>query len=283
MSGYLLDGQWHEGWYDTGQHRGRVRAHHAQVPQLGSPPTAPAASLPNQGATTCTCRSPVPGPIARSSLRVLKQLQRTPSPFPSSSPSCRPRAGRSATSSPITCMAARICIRSTPGHDRRTPAAYLLPVLWDKKTRTDRQQRVERRSSACSTASSRRFARGRPLTIYPAALRPQIDEVNDFVYNNVNNGVYRCGFAADQVAYERAVNRLFTALDRAGRRLSGTAGHGRRASSLPRRTGGSSPRFCASMRCTSVTSSATATVSKTSRTSRASCARCIGSPVSRQR
>jgi putative glutathione S-transferase len=49
--------------------------------------------------------------------------------------------------------------------------------------------------------------------LYPEKLRDQIDEVNDVVFRDVNNGVYRCGFAGDQEAYERAYHRLFDRLD----------------------------------------------------------------------
>src|SRR4051812_48887101 len=56
--------------------------------------------------------------------------------------------------------------------------------------------------------------------LYPERLRHEIDEVNDFVYRDVNNGVYRCGFAGDQASYERAYDRLFAALDRLEERLT---------------------------------------------------------------
>ena len=45
-------------------------------------------------------------------------------------------------------------------------------------------------------------------------MRSRIDEINEFVYERVNNGVYRCGFAGTQAAYERAFDALFSALDR---------------------------------------------------------------------
>jgi putative glutathione S-transferase len=57
--------------------------------------------------------------------------------------------------------------------------------------------------------------------LYPEALRPEIDEVNARVYREVNNGVYRCGFAGSQDAYDRAYQRLFTALDWLSERLAG--------------------------------------------------------------
>ena len=49
--------------------------------------------------------------------------------------------------------------------------------------------------------------------LYPEALRTEIDEVNRRVYSEVNNGVYRCGFAGTQRAYDEAYDRLFTTLD----------------------------------------------------------------------
>jgi putative glutathione S-transferase len=55
---------------------------------------------------------------------------------------------------------------------------------------------------------------------YPPSLQSEIDEINSLVYENINNGVYRCGFATRQRAYNRAFHRLFTALDELEDRLS---------------------------------------------------------------
>ncbi len=57
--------------------------------------------------------------------------------------------------------------------------------------------------------------------LYPEDLRAEIDEVNSWVYTEVNNGVYRCGFAALQESYDAAYDRLFAALDRLESRLAG--------------------------------------------------------------
>ncbi|MBF6344037.1 glutathione S-transferase family protein [Nocardia cyriacigeorgica] len=57
--------------------------------------------------------------------------------------------------------------------------------------------------------------------LYPPQLRAEIDEVNQRVFTEVNNGVYRCGFAGAQDAYDAAYDRLFTALDWLGDRLAG--------------------------------------------------------------
>jgi glutathionyl-hydroquinone reductase len=55
--------------------------------------------------------------------------------------------------------------------------------------------------------------------LWPQALRAQINEINDVVYDDVNNGVYRAGFATEQKAYEEAFDRLFARLDWLGERL----------------------------------------------------------------
>lgn len=56
--------------------------------------------------------------------------------------------------------------------------------------------------------------------LYPAQLRDEIDEVNALVFKDVNNGVYRCGFSADQESYEKAYDQLFDRLDWLTERLS---------------------------------------------------------------
>jgi putative glutathione S-transferase len=61
---------------------------------------------------------------------------------------------------------------------------------------------------------------GDETDFYPPALRGEIDRINDFVYANVNNGVYRCGFAVTQESYEAAYDVLFAALDELETRLS---------------------------------------------------------------
>jgi putative glutathione S-transferase len=59
------------------------------------------------------------------------------------------------------------------------------------------------------------------LDLYPVPLREEIDALNQWVYDCVNNGVYKAGFATKQAAYEKAVTALFDALDRLEVRLEG--------------------------------------------------------------
>jgi putative glutathione S-transferase len=65
------------------------------------------------------------------------------------------------------------------------------------------------------------FHRDGAPDLYPEALRAEIDEVQQLVYEDVNNGVYRCGFAGRQESYERAHDQLFNRLDWLSERLAG--------------------------------------------------------------
>jgi glutathionyl-hydroquinone reductase len=67
-----------------------------------------------------------------------------------------------------------------------------------------------------------RFHRPGAPNLYPEALRDEIDEVNELVFRDVNNGVYRCGFATSQSAYEDAFRALFDRLDWLSERLDGS-------------------------------------------------------------
>ncbi len=103
----------------------------------------------------------------------------------------------------------------------RTDPAYsgrvTVPVLWDKQTRrivnnesAEIIRMLNSEFNACTTVKT---------DFYPAALRKEIDAVNAFVYERINNGVYKAGFAGSQRVYESAVTRLFAALDEIEARL----------------------------------------------------------------
>ncbi|OYV18192.1 MAG: putative glutathione S-transferase, partial [Methylococcaceae bacterium NSM2-1] len=51
------------------------------------------------------------------------------------------------------------------------------------------------------------------IDLYPPGFHEEIDRINAFIYENINNGVYRCGFASNQIVYEHAFKQLFNALD----------------------------------------------------------------------
>lgn len=92
-----------------------------------------------------------------------------------------------------------------------------VPVLWDKQTDTivnNESAEIVRMFNAGFGA----LASGPDL--YPEALRPEIDALNDAIYPTLNNGVYRAGFATTQTAYERAFADVFATLDSLEARLS---------------------------------------------------------------
>lgn len=106
---------------------------------------------------------------------------------------------------------------------------YTVPVLWDKKTDT----MVNNESSEIIRMFYSEFDHLLPEHLcevnkpngglYPEHLRREIDEMNDWVYHTVNNGVYKTGFAKSQEAYDANLYPLFQSLDR----LEGILGHGK--------------------------------------------------------
>lgn len=93
-----------------------------------------------------------------------------------------------------------------------------VPVLWDKKLET-----IVNNESAeiirMLNSEFNEFTQNKN-DYYPKHLRHQIDEINDLVYHNINNGVYKCGFAKSQFAYDEAFDNLFAALDKIEEKLS---------------------------------------------------------------
>src|SRR5437763_11822816 len=93
-----------------------------------------------------------------------------------------------------------------------------VPVLWDKKRRTVVNNESPEIIRMLNTAFDA-FTNVR-TDYYPAALRSEIDAVNELVYPNINNGVYRAGFATTQEAYEEAAKGIFDTLDKLEQRLA---------------------------------------------------------------
>jgi glutathionyl-hydroquinone reductase len=87
-----------------------------------------------------------------------------------------------------------------------------VPILWDTQTQT-----IVNNESAeiivILNSQFNQFASNPTFNLYPEELRESINNWNDKIYHAVNNGVYRCGFAQTQEAYDKACNQLFTALD----------------------------------------------------------------------
>jgi len=214
VSGYLDRGQWHDGWYDTRASQGEfvrtTSAFRHRVSADGSS-AVPAQAGRYHLYVSLAC------PWAHRTLiaRVLKGLQ-----------------GVVPVSVVEPVMTQGWCFSDDlPDHlhgfdylhqlyataDPQYSGRVLVPVLWDKHTRTI----VSNESGEIVRMFNDGFGElaSPAVDLYPAPLRSEIDEVNAFVYDTINNGVYRCGFATSQPAYERAFERLFAALDWAEARL----------------------------------------------------------------
>jgi putative glutathione S-transferase len=96
-----------------------------------------------------------------------------------------------------------------------------VPVLWDKKL----EKVVNNESSQILRILNSSFNElegvNKELDLYPSHLRGEIDEVNNIVYEPINNGVYKTGFAKNQEAYNEAFKELFSSLDSLESRLEG--------------------------------------------------------------
>jgi putative glutathione S-transferase len=102
-----------------------------------------------------------------------------------------------------------VYLASAPDYE----GAITVPVLWDRKSEIV----VNNESSEIIRMLNGEFddVAGYPdFDLYPEPLRAEIDALNEWIYPEINNGVYRCGFARNQEAYSRAVRILFAALDR---------------------------------------------------------------------
>jgi glutathionyl-hydroquinone reductase len=102
--------------------------------------------------------------------------------------------------------------------DPRYTGRVSVPTLWDKKRHTivnnESSEIIRMLNSAFDAFTNVR------TDYYPTELRAEIDRINDIIYPNVNNGVYRAGFATSQEAYEEAARGIFVVFDQIEERLS---------------------------------------------------------------
>jgi putative glutathione S-transferase len=219
--GYLLKGVWHEGWYDTARHAGEfVREQSLFRDWVAADGSSryPAQAGRYHLYVSYAC------PWAHRTLifRRLKNLDDVVSLS-----IVDPLMGRDgwrfsdcAGCIPDTVNGCaylhEVYTRAKPDYSGRVT----VPVLWDKQTATI----VNNESSEIIRMFNSEFAVFTDVTkdYYPGPLRRDIDTINGLVYEDINNGVYRCGFATTQEAYDRAFGRLFAALDQVEARLART-------------------------------------------------------------
>jgi glutathionyl-hydroquinone reductase len=215
VSGFLEHGKWHDGWYDTGASGGEFVRTTSQFRNWVSADGStgfPAESGRYHLYVSLAC------PWAHRTLvaRALKGLEAAISVSVVEPVMTQGWAFSQALPDHLHGFEFlhQLYALADPGYTGRV----LVPVLWDKETRTI----VSNESSEIMRMFNAAFAAfaTHEVDLYPLALREEIDRVNAFVYDSINNGVYRCGFATAQDAYEHAYERPFAALDRVEERLA---------------------------------------------------------------
>lgn len=223
--GLLVDGQWHDVWYDTKASQGRFVRSEAQfrnwVTRDGSAgPSGRAGFRAEPGRYHLYVGFACPWAHRTLILRKLKGLE--------------PLIGISAVASFMgeqgwTFEPAPETIPDSVNGVERLYELYTLadahysgratiPILWDKHERTIVSNESAEIVRMLNSAFDEVGANGNDY--YPLELRAEIDELNAFIYPNLNNGVYRAGFATTQEAYEEAATSVFAALDTLEARLA---------------------------------------------------------------
>ncbi|MDQ7010346.1 MAG: glutathione S-transferase family protein [Mariprofundaceae bacterium] len=210
--GLLINGKWRDEWYDTKSTGGRFERSEAQFCRWTGQPEFPAESGRYHLYVCYAC------PWAHRTLifRMLKGLEQHIG-VTATSPDMLENGWEYAPH-PEPLYGFRFHHQLYTKADPHYSGRVTVPVLWDKKNETI----VSNESADIIRMFNSAFDHitGNRNDYYPESLRSQIDEINAFVYDHVNNGVYKCGFATTQEAYEEAYDALFAALDELEARLS---------------------------------------------------------------
>lgn len=206
--GKLVEGVWHDVWYDTKSNKGKfVREDAGFRDWVTNQPDAK--FQPESGRYHLYVSLACPWAHRTLIFRQLKQLE-THIDVTVVCPDMMSEGWQMGLPEPLfghTCMH-QIYTQAKPDYTGRVT----VPVLWDKKHNTI----VSNESSEIIRMFNSEFNEltGNHDDYYPQALADVIDEWNEFIYPNINNGVYRCGFATTQEAYQEAFDQLFSALDK---------------------------------------------------------------------
>lgn len=216
--GLLVDGKWHDKGYDTKKSGGRFVRSESQFRDWVTTDGAPATGREHgfkaeAGRYHLYVSLACPWAHRTLILRALKKLDDAISVavvdhfMGESGWTFRKRDG--ATGDPLygADFLHQIYTRADPAYSGRVT----VPVLWDRQGETI----VSNESSEIIRMLNSAFDEWGDASVdfYPAQLRAEIDSWNERVYGPVNNGVYRCGFATTQQAYEEAFAELFSTLD----------------------------------------------------------------------
>jgi putative glutathione S-transferase len=223
--GFFLDGVWHDTWYDTAKTKGRfereaTRFHNFITPDGAPGPSGEGGFPAEPGRYHLYVALACPWAHRTLIFRKLKKLDDLIS-VSAVSPLMLDKGwtfnrdeGSTGDHLHDVATLGEIYLKANPKYSGRVT----VPVLWDKKRGTivnNESSEIIRMFNSAFNALT-----GDTTDYYPEALRADIDAINKRVYETVNNGVYRCGFATTQEAYEEAFTQLFETLDFLEARLS---------------------------------------------------------------
>ena len=221
--GMLIDGEWHDKWYDTEKHGGRFKREDSQfrnwITADGSPgPRGDGGFEAEPGRYHIYFCYACPWAHRTLVFRKLKGLEEMISASPVDW-YMGEQGWRFTEEHPDPVNGKdylhQVYTEAKPDYTGRV----LVPTLWDRKRRTI----VSNESSEIIRMLNGAFDHlgAKPGNFYPKDLREEIESVNERVYETVNNGVYKSGFATSQEAYEEAFDALFDSLDWLEGRLAG--------------------------------------------------------------
>ena len=217
--GLLVDGVWHDKWYDTKESNGKFQREDAQLRhwitkdgQAG--PSGKAGFKAESGRYHLYVSLACPWAHRTLIFRVLKGLTEHIS-VSVVSPDMLQQGWSFEQENDSSCDALykseymhQIYTRNNKNYSGRVT----VPVLWDKQQQcivsNESSEIIRMLNSAFDDITDNR------LNFYPNDLQREIDDINEFVYRNINNGVYKSGFATTQEACEDAHHALFNALDK---------------------------------------------------------------------
>src|SRR5690554_8012470 len=222
--GLLVDGQWHDEWYDTDKTGGKFEREAARfrnwVTVDGSPgPAGEGGFAAESGRYHLYVSMACPWAHRTLIFRKLKGLEPhigvsvVHPDMVENGWEFRPGDAEHQDHLYNSEFMHQVYTRAAPNYSGRVT----VPVLWDKQQQTI----VSNESADIIRMFNSAFndLTGNNLDLYPQALRGEIDAINDVVYDAINNGVYKCGFATQQDAYEEAYQQLFAQLDALEQRL----------------------------------------------------------------
>ncbi|WP_087069473.1 glutathione S-transferase family protein [Cyanobium sp. NIES-981] len=223
--GLLVDGIWHDRWYDTAASGGRFvrsasRFRHWITPDGRPGPSGDGGFRAAAGRYHLYISHACPWAHRTAIFRVIKGLEELVSlsvvHWHMGAEGWTFQPGDGVIADPIhqaRCLHS-VYTRADPHYSGRVT----VPVLWDRES-----GRIVNNESADIIRmfnSAFEAVGAAPGDFYPEPLRSEIDALNQRIYDTVNNGVYRCGFATSQSAYDEAIGPLFATLDALEERLA---------------------------------------------------------------